>query len=98
MTSANLRIFLALLQSFLCLRWETTTRGFFRYCDYSLRQIFRFLLVQHQWREICILLFKNFIYDKNAHYIVAVDEVIEGKSGSCSFGIDRFYSSCKNKR
>jgi hypothetical protein len=27
MTSANLRIFLTLLQSFLCIRWETTTRG-----------------------------------------------------------------------
>ena len=36
MTSANLRIFLALLQSFLCIRHETTTRGLSRYCVYSL--------------------------------------------------------------
>lgn len=97
MTSANLRIFLTLLQSFLCIRYETTTRGLSRYCAYSLRHIFRFLVVQHKWLEIRILLFKNFIYDKNAHYIVAVDEMVEGKSGSRSFGIDRFYSSCQKQ-
>jgi putative transposase len=102
MTSANLQLFLALLQSFLCIRYEVTTRGLSRYCDYSLRlggtpQIFRFLLVQHQWLDIRLLLFKNFIYDKNAHYIVAVDEVVEGKSGSRSFGIDKFYSACQKQ-
>ena len=97
MTSANLRIFLALLQSFLCIRHETTTRGLSRYCAYSLRQIFRFLSAQHKWLEMRILLFKTFIYAKNAHYIVAVDEVVEGKSGAASFGIDRFYSSCQQK-
>ena len=97
MTSANLRIFLALLQSFLCIRYETTTRGLSRYCEYSLRQIFRFLSAQHKWLEIRILLFKTFIYRQNAHYIVAIDEVVEGKSGSASFGIDRFYSSCQQK-
>ncbi len=43
------------------------------------------------------MLFKTFIYDKNAHYLVAVDEVVEGKSGAASFGLDRFYSSCQQK-
>jgi hypothetical protein len=62
MKSANLQLFLALLQSFLCIRWGTTTSRLSRYCDYSPRQIFRFLLVQHQWLEIRLLLFKNFIY------------------------------------
>ncbi len=97
MTSANLRIFLALLQSFLCIRYETTTRGLSRYCEYSLRHIFRFLLQHHDWLEIRVLLFKTFIYEQKSHYIVAVDEVVEGKSGSASFGIDRFYSSCQQK-
>ncbi len=97
MTSANLRIFLALLQSFLCCRYETTTRGLSRYCEYSLRHIFRFLTVQHKWLEMRILLFKTFVCDKKAHYIVAVDEVVEGKSGVASFGMDRFYSSCQQK-
>jgi putative transposase len=97
MTSANLRILLALFQSFLCIRYETTTRGLSRYCEYSLRQIFRFLSAQHKWLEIRILLFKTFIYRQNAHYIVAIDEVVEGKSGAASFGIDRFYSSCQQK-
>ncbi len=63
MTSANLKIFLTLVQSFLCIRWvrpltETTTRGLSRYCEYSLRHIFRFLSAQHKWLEIRILLFK----------------------------------------
>jgi putative transposase len=97
MTSANLSIFLTLVQSFLCCRYETTTRGLSRYCEYSLRQIFRFLAVPHKWLEMRISLFKTFIYDKNGHYIVAVDEVVEGKSGAASFGLARFYSSCQQK-
>lgn len=74
MTSAKLMIFLSLLPSFLCCRYETTTRGLSRYCEYSLRQIFRFLSAQHKWLEIRISLFKTFIYDKKAHYIIAVAE------------------------
>lgn len=97
MTSANLQIFLSLLPSFLCIRYQTTTRGLSRYCDYSLRQIFRFLLQHHNWLETRILLFITFIYEQNSHYIVAVDEVVEGKSGASSFGLDRFYSSYQQK-
>jgi hypothetical protein len=42
MAYANVKIFLALLQSFLCIRLvrhfaETITRGLSQYCEYSLR-------------------------------------------------------------
>ena len=56
MTSANIRIFLSLVTSFLCVRYEITTRGLSRYCEYSLRTIFRFLLQDHDWLRIRISL------------------------------------------
>jgi F0F1-type ATP synthase membrane subunit a len=49
MTRANIGLFLSLVTSFLCVRYEITTRGLSRYCEYSLRQIFRFLVQEQNW-------------------------------------------------
>ncbi len=62
MGNANIRIFLSLAKSFLCIRYETTTRSFLRYSTYSLRHIFRFLAAQHYWLGIRLWLFKAFFY------------------------------------
>jgi len=97
MTKANIGIFLSLVTSFLSCRYEITTRGLSRYCNYSLRQIFRFLLKEQNWLLIRISLFKFFFYQKDELYILAVDEVVEGKSGSHSYGLARFYSGCSQK-
>ena len=97
MTSANIAIFLSIVASFLCCRYEITTGGLSRYCDYSLRQIFRFLLQKQDWLAIRLSLLIDFFYQKDQTYIVAVDEVVEGKSGHHSFGLAKFYSSCSQK-
>lgn len=97
MSDANIRIFLSLAKSFLCVRYETTTRSLSRYSSYSLRHIFRFLAGQHYWLGIRLWLFKSFFYFSDRHYILAVDEVVEDKSGHNSFGKGRFYSSCHQK-
>ena len=74
MTKANLGIFLSLATSFLCVRYEITTRGLSRYCDYSLRQIFRFLVTDQSWLLIRISLFKSFFYQKEQVYLLAIAE------------------------
>lgn len=94
MTSANIRIFSELITSFFCVRYQVTTRSLARYNRYSLRQIFRFLKQSHDWLLIRLLLFKTFIHESESHYIAAIDETVEGKSGKSSHGIGRFYSSC----
>jgi hypothetical protein len=42
-------------------------------------------------------LFKSFFYQKEEVYIMAVDEVVEGKSGHHSHGLAKFYSACSQK-
>lgn len=97
MTKANIRIFLSLVVSFLCVRYEITTRGLSRYCSYSLRHIFRFLSKPQDWLKIRVHLFKTFFYSSVNVYLVAVDEVVEGKSGKHTFGLGKYYSSCAQK-
>ena len=64
MTRANIGIFLSLVTSFLSCRYEITTRGLSRYCNYSLRQIFRFLLQEQNWLLIRVRLFQHFFLPK----------------------------------
>ena len=97
MSNANIRIFLSLAKSFLCVRYQTTTRSLSRYSSYSLRHIFRFLSQQHCWLHVRLRLFKSFFYFSDRSYILAVDEVVEDKSGHSSFGKGRFYSSCHQR-
>lgn len=97
MTKANIGIFLSLVTSFLSVRYEITTRGLSRYCSYSLRHIFRFLLQTQDWLKVRVSLFKSFFYQEAEVYLVAVDEVVEGKSGKHTFGLARYYSSCADK-
>ena len=84
------RYFLSFIPSFLCCRYEITTRGLSQYCAYSLRQIFRFLLQEQDWLLLRVRLFQWFFYQKDQPYLAAVDEVVEGKSGHHSFGLAKF--------
>ncbi len=97
MTNANIRVYLQLIASFFCVRYEITTKSLSRYSDYSKRHIFRFLKENHDWLKIRVAIFNFYVHNDENHYIVAVDETVEGKSGKSSFGIDRFYSSCAQK-
>lgn len=97
MTAANLQLFSQLIVAFFTVRYQVTTRGLSRYCDYSVRQIFRFLKGDHPWLAIRLTLFKTFCYSSQKRYIAAVDEVVEGKSGKRTHGLSRFYSSSAQK-
>jgi len=54
-------------------------------------------LQEQNWLLIRINLFEHFFYQKEQAYIVAVDEVVEGKSGHHCFGLAKFYSSSSQK-
>lgn len=97
MTWANLQLFSHLIAAFFAVRYQITTRSLSRYCDYSVRQIFRFLKDEHPWVMIRLSLFETFCYSSRKQYIAAVDEVVEGKSGKHTHGLSRFYSSLSQK-
>lgn len=97
MTASNLRLFSQLIAAFFSVRYQITTRSLSRYCDYSSRQIFRFLKGDHPWLSIRLTLFKTFCYSSGSIYIAAVDEVVEEKSGKRTHGLYRFYSSTAKK-
>jgi putative transposase len=98
MSNANLKIFSSLVESFLCVRHQVTTRGLSRYSSYSLRQIFRFLATPHNWLEMRMQLLRAGISPTGGDvHIVAGDETVEGKAGKHTYGLGEFYSSCAQK-
>jgi len=86
-----------IIQCFYCVRYATTTRSLSRYSAYSRRSLFRFLKEDYPWIGIRIMLLKSFVFRQDKHFIAAIDEVVEGKSGKLSFGLSRFYSSVAQK-
>lgn len=97
MTTANINLLTDIIHCFYCVRYGTTTRSLSRYSGYSLRTLFRFLAKDHQWVAVRLCLLKAFIFKQDQHYIAAMDEVVEGKSGKLTHGLSRFYSSIARK-
>lgn len=97
MTTANINLLADIIHCFYCVRYGTTTRSLSRYSTYSLRTLFRFLAKDHEWVAIRLCLLKAFVFKQEQHYIVAMDEVVEGKSGKLTHGLSRFYSSLAQK-
>ncbi|TAE52473.1 MAG: hypothetical protein EAZ87_24835 [Nostocales cyanobacterium] len=96
--ASHINIFADLCKSFLCNPYKITTRSLSRRSNYSLRHIFRFLSLPNiRWIAMRLSLFKHFIYQENQHYVAIIDEVVEAKSGHCSYGLSHFYSSIAQK-
>ena len=97
LTSSNISILYSLINSIFCVRFQVTTRSLSRYSEYSLSTLFRFLSCEINWLSIRVLLFIDLNFDLNRTYIFATDETVEGKSGKCSYGLSKFYSSSIEK-
>lgn len=97
MTSSNISILYSLINSIFCVRFQVTTQSLSRYSEYSLSTLFRFLRCEIDWLSIRTFLFIDLSFDLNRTYIFATDETVEGKSGKCSYGLSKFYSSSIEK-
>ena len=97
MTAVQLRQFADIISAFFCVSHATTTKSIGRYTDCSERSVFRFLSGKYNWAEIRCRLFAACSWDIFAEHFLAVDETVEGKSRSNTFGIARFYSSIAQK-
>jgi putative transposase len=97
LTSSNIGILYCLIDSFFCVRFQVTTRSLSRYSKHSLSTLFRFLSCEIDWLSIRILLFMRWNFKSQRTYIFATDETVEKKSGKCSYGLSKFYSSSIEK-
>ncbi|MFT5617094.1 MAG: hypothetical protein ACI85I_000310, partial [Arenicella sp.] len=97
LTSSNIGILYCLISSFFCVRFQVNTRIFSRYNKYSISILFRFLSCEIDWLSIRILLFMRWSFESQRTYIFATDETVEKKSGKCSYGLSKFYSSSIEK-
>src|SRR5258708_910903 len=57
------------------------------------RTVHRFFHTHIDWLQIKWRFFELFCYDPAGVYVLAGDESVVTKSGKCTFGLDRFFSS-----
>lgn len=70
-------------------RW-TSTGG-------SYRTINRFFATKLAWSKLLVKFFQTHLFNPEHEYIVAGDETVVSKSGTETYGIDRFFSGLKSQ-
>ncbi|QQS27595.1 MAG: hypothetical protein IPM47_08420 [Sphingobacteriales bacterium] len=81
------------LYCFMCIRYGVSVRSLCRYSNYSVRTWFRFMSEDYLWERIRMKLFLKWVYQPEENYIIAIDEVVEGKSRDKTYGLSKFWSS-----
>ena len=63
----------------------------------SYRTIQRLFHTEIPWAEVLWSFFQKWLWDPREEYILAGDEVVCGKAGQATFGLDRFFSSLQQR-
>lgn len=63
----------------------------------SYRTINRFFATKLAWAELFVKFFQTHLFNPENEYILAGDETVVSKSGTETFGIDRFFSGLKSR-
>ena len=63
----------------------------------SYRTIQRLFHTEIPWAEVLWTFFQKWLWDPREEYILAGDEVVCGKAGKETFGLDRFFSSLQQR-
>lgn len=63
----------------------------------SYRTINRFFATKLEWSELLVKFFETHLFNPANEYILAGDETVVSKSGTQTFGIDRFFSGLKSQ-
>lgn len=97
-STANIAKLSQILTTILRLSVPVTVRAMGRFGDLSLRTLERFYAQEPlSWTSIRLLLFKSFLFDPSAVYLLVLDETTEKKAGKSSYGLGTFYSSLAGK-
>lgn len=78
---------------------RTTMLGISRWTDKggSYRTIQRLYHTKISWADVLWTVFQKWLWDPREEYLLAGDEVVCGKAGKETFGLDRFFSSIQQR-
>ena len=98
LSPTNIRHLSHISKSIFGLSNKVSLLGISRICVLSLRSIERFYAQKDiPWLGIRVLLFQAFFFKSSGTYLLVADEVVQKKSGKCTYGLSKFYSSLAGK-
>lgn len=99
MTATMLRQLSRIILALLGMTGRVTMLGISRWTEQggSYRTVQRFYNTAVDWGQVHWLLFKTYLLQREASYILAGDEVVVTKAGAETHGLDRFFSSLFGK-
>lgn len=99
MRATSLRQMSRIIVALLAMTGRVTMLGLARWGERggSYRTVQRFFNTAVDWGQVHWLLFKTYLFEPAATYILAGDEVVVTKAGTETHGLDRFFSSLYGK-
>ncbi len=98
-TSTTIRQLAVIAQAMLSMTGRITMLNLSRWAGKggSYRTVNRFFATTLDWSEMMVKFFQTHLFDLEDEYILAGDETIVSKSGTETFGIDRFFSGLQTR-
>ncbi len=98
-SKTTLRQLSRIILGMLMMTGRVTMLGISRWTDKggSYRTIQRWYHTQIPWAEVMWSFFQKWLWDPQDEYILAGDEVVCGKAGKETYGLDRFFSSLQQR-
>ena len=98
-SSTSVRQLAVIAQAMLSMTGQITMLSISRWAGKggSYRTINRFFATTLDWSEMMVKFFQTHLFNAEDEYILAGDETIVSKSGTETFGIDRFFSGLQSR-
>ena len=99
LNSTTIRQFSRIILALSAMSGRVTMLGLSRWAGSggSYRTIQRWFYTAIPWAQVMVRFFGQHVFQANATYILAGDEVVVTKAGKLTFGLDRFYSGLLKK-
>ena len=99
LTTTTIRQFSRIILALLAMTGRVTMLGISRWAGTggSYRTIQRWFYTTIPWAQAFVHFFRQHLFQANAIYILAGDEVVVTKAGKHTFGLDRFFSGLLQK-
>jgi len=99
LTTTPIRQFSRIIVALFAMTGRVTMLGISRWAGTggSYRTIQRWFHASIPWTQVLVLFFRQQLFQANATYILAGDEVVVTKAGTQTFGLDRFFSGLLQK-
>ena len=99
LSKTSIRQLHSIIVAMLAMTGRITQLGISRWTNEgaSYRTVHRFFHTKIDWPTLQWSFFEKLCYDPKGVYLLAGDESVITKSGKCTFGLDRFFSSLYDK-